>query len=192
MANFTQAFNLTSAHEGGYVDDPSDRGGETYRGISRVHHQSWNGWEKIDALKRRAGFPGILDKDRGLQSSVKNFYKKKYWNRFLGDEIEDQQVANELYDTSVNMGVRRAVRFLQNALNLLNRNQRNYADLVIDGWFGQGTLAGLAEYLRLDGNSAALLKTMNIQQGAHYIEIMQNDASQERYARGWLKRVLIN
>ena len=46
MANFTQAYNLTSAHEGGYVNDALDRGGETYRGISRVYHSSWNGWSK--------------------------------------------------------------------------------------------------------------------------------------------------
>ena len=32
-----------------------------------------------------------------------------------------------------------------------------------------------------------LLKVMNIQQGAHYLDIMQNDSSQERFARGWLK-----
>ena len=35
MANFSDAYALTSAHEGGYVNDPVDRGGETYRGIAR-------------------------------------------------------------------------------------------------------------------------------------------------------------
>lgn len=189
MANFTEAYNLTSGHEGGYVDDPTDRGGETYRGISRVHHPSWSGWAKIDAVKRRAGFPRILDRDRSLQASVKSFYKRKYWDRFLGDQINDQKIANEIYDTGVNMGVRRAVRYLQTALNLLNRNQKNYDDLTVDGWLGRGTLAVIAGYLQLDGNSDLLLRTMNIQQGAHYIKIMQNDASQEKYARGWLKRV---
>ncbi len=188
MANFTQAYNLTSAHEGGYVNDATDRGGETYRGISRVHHPSWAGWSKIDALKRRRGFPRILDTDRSLQASVKSFYKRKYWDRFLGDAITDQQVADELYDTGVNMGVRRSVRFLQNALNLLNRNQKNYNDLVVDGWLGQGTLKTLSTYLQLDRNSQVLLKMMNTQQGARYIEIMETDPSQEKYARGWLKR----
>lgn len=188
MANFTEAYNLTSAHEGGYVDDPTDRGGETYRGISRVHHPSWSGWRKIDAYKGRPGFPAMLNEDRPLQNSVKSFYKRKYWDRFLGDQVPDQQAANELYDTGVNMGIRRAVRFLQNALNQLNRNQRNYKDLVVDGWLGQGTLEVLKQYLRLDRKSDFLLKMMNIQQGARYIEIMENDPSQEKYARGWLKR----
>ncbi len=189
MANFTQAYNLTSAHEGGYVNDAIDRGGETYRGISRVYHSSWNGWSKIDALKKKAGFPRSLNKDKSLQANVKSFYKKKYWDRFLGDAITDQQVADELYDTGVNMGVRRSVRFLQNGLNLLNRNQKNYSDMVVDGWLGQGTLKILSKYLRLDNNPRVLLKMMNIQQGARYINIMETNSTQERYARGWLKRV---
>ena len=188
MADFTEAYNLTSAHEGGYVDDPVDRGGETYRGISRVHHRSWSGWARIDSHKQRAGFPASLETDGRLTASVRKFYKRKYWDRFLGDQIPDQQVANELYDTGVNMGVRRAVRFLQHALNQLNRNQQNYKDLVVDGWLGQGTMKVLKQYLRLDRKSDLLLKMMNIQQGARYIEIMENDPTQERYARGWLKR----
>jgi hypothetical protein len=82
-------------------------------------------------------------------------------------------------------------RFLQNGLNLLNRNQRNYNDLVVDGWLGEGTFKELSKYLCLDGNSEALRKAMNVQQGSHYIDIMEKDATQERFARGWLKRVLL-
>ncbi len=188
MANFTQAYKITSAHEGTYSNDAVDRGGETYRGISRVHHPDWDGWPKIDAVKGNSGFPKLLNRDRSLQAIVKSFYKRKYWDRFLGDKIIDQETANELYDTAVNMGVRRSVRFLQNALNLLNRNQSNFSDLVVDGWLGPTSLGILSKYLDLDGNSAALLKLMNLQQGARYVEIMENDSSQEKYARGWLKR----
>ena len=188
MADFTQAYIHTSAHEGGYANDAIDRGGETYRGISRVHHPGWVGWDRIDALKAEAGFPGLLSADASLQASVKAFYKQEYWDRFLGDDVTSQQVATELFDTGVNMGVRRAVRFLQNGLNLLNRDQENYPDLVVDGWLGQQSLAVLSKYLRLDGNSDALIKLMNIQQGARYVSIMEHDSSQEKYARGWLRR----
>ena len=41
MAEFSEAFTQTAAHEGGYSNDPLDRGGETYRGIARVHHPDW-------------------------------------------------------------------------------------------------------------------------------------------------------
>jgi len=188
MANFTEAYKLTSAHEGRYVNDKTDRGGETYRGISRVHHPYWKGWRRIDAARKKTGFPGSLESDRSLQANVKSFFKQKYWDKFLGDVIVDQSVADELYDTSVNMGSRRAGRFLQNGLNLLNRNQKNYTDLIVDGLIGKKSLDAFNAYFKLDKNSMALVKLLNIQQGARYVEIMQEDSSQERFARGWLKR----
>lgn len=188
MADFSAAFEITSAHEGGYVKDPVDRGGETYRGIARVHHPDWPGWARVDVQRGKAGFPKSLDKDSALQDAVKAFYKAAFWDRFSGDELPDQAVANELYDTAVNMGVRRAVRFLQSSLNLLNRNQTDYEDLLVDGWFGGKTLTTLAKLLKKDRNSDALVKLMNIEQGARYVEIMAGDSSQERFARGWIKR----
>jgi lysozyme family protein len=188
MASFSEAYKLTSAHEGKYVNDKTDRGGETYRGISRVHHPHWKGWQWIDAAREKAGFPRSLESNRSLQANVKSFFKQKYWDKFLGDVIVDQSVAIELYDTSVNMGSRRAGRFLQNGLNLLNRNQKNYNDLIVDGLIGQKSLDALNAYLNLDKNSIALTKLLNIQQGARYVNIMEEDSSQEKYARGWLKR----
>lgn len=188
MANFTEAYRLTSAHEGGYVNDRVVRGGETYRGISRIHHPNWQGWRVIDAAKSEANFPGSLKSDRSLQTSVKKFYRQRYWDPFRGDDIPDQEVANELYDTGVNMGLRRAVRFLQHGLNLLNRDEKDYRDLVVDGWFGERTLATLLTHLEQEENADPLLKLLNIQQGARYAAIMEADSSQERFARGWLKR----
>jgi lysozyme family protein len=188
MAEFDEAFALTSAHEGGYANDPVDRGGETYRGIARVHHPDWPGWKRIDAQRGTPGFPKGLNADRTLQANVKALYKSSYWDRFKGDDLPDQAVANELYDTAVNMGVRRAVRFLQSSLNLLNRDQRDYEDLVVDGWFGAKSLQALKSFLKKDRDSVALVKLMNIQQGARYVEIMAGDPSQERFARGWIKR----
>lgn len=188
MAEFSAAFEITSAHEGGYVKDPVDRGGETYRGIARVHHPDWAGWKRVDAQRGRSGFPKSLDRDSVLQEDVRAFYKQAFWDRFSGDELPDQAVANELYDTAVNMGVRRAVRFLQSSLNLLNRDQKDYEDLLVDGWFGQKTMTTLNTLLHKDRNSDALVKMLNIQQGARYVEIMLGDASQERFARGWIKR----
>lgn len=189
MADFSTAFDITSAHEGGYANDSLDRGGETYRGISRVHHPAWPGWKRVDAQRAKAGFPKSLDRDEALQAGVRAFYKAAYWDPVLGDQLPDQAVANELYDTAVNMGVRRAVRFLQVALNLLNRNRQDYDDLIVDGWLGDKSFAALQVLLKKDRSSAALVKLMNIQQGAHYAEIMVGDPSQERFARGWLQRV---
>ena len=51
MADFTKAVNPLLQSEGGYVDDPDDKGGETICGISRVHHPDWRGWVQIDGIK---------------------------------------------------------------------------------------------------------------------------------------------
>lgn len=194
MGNFDEAFEKTAAIEGGYVFDPDDAGGETYKGISRRFNPSWKGWDRIDEIKRansrKKKFDKVFEQDESLQEEVLLFYKEAYWDKFWGDEIPVQEIAEELFDTGVNMGVRRAVGFLQEGLNLLNRNQRNYTDIVEDGLFGKNTLKVLMAYLKIDDLSY-LLKVMNILQGMHYIEYMRKSPKQEKYARGWLKRVKV-
>ena len=194
MADFEQAFQITLGHEGGYVFDPDDAGGETYRGVARRYHPGWPGWEIIDQLKKQAEtrrqLNKLLGEDSGLQQQIRNFYKQHYWDRFQGDAVGSQELAEELFDTGVNMGVHRAVRFLQEGLNLLNRNQKNFKDILEDGKSGSGTLGALNNYLAKDPPEH-LLKIMNVLQGMHYIEYMRKSPTQEKYARGWLKRVCI-
>lgn len=190
MADFDQALLGVLAHEGGYVNDPDDLGGETYKGVARRHNGDWSGWRRIDQARRQRGFPASLDRDRELQRLVRNFYKHHYWDKFQGDAIPDQALAEELFDTAVHLGVTRAVTFLQRALNVLNRNGALYPDLVDDGVFGPHSLAAVNTYLERDA-PAYLLKVLNILQGMHYIEFMTRSPVQEKYARGWLKRVKI-
>ncbi len=191
MAIFRQAFDRTLLHEGGYVNDIVDPGGETYKGVARKRHRGWEGWGIIDSLKTDPEFPDVLDDHDGLQSKVRIFYRENFWNRIGGDLIPDQELANELFDTGVNMGPGQAVKFLQKALNLLNRNGKSYADIKVDRGFGEKTLGALNAFLNFD-DSVLLLKVINLQQGAHYLKIMEKKPDQERFARGWLKRVSID
>lgn len=191
VADFNYAYALTLEHEGGYSKDPDDAGGETYKGISRKYHPKWRGWQLIDGLKLQHSFPDNLKRNIDLDIMIKEFYKDNYWNLFCGDDIPNQLVANELFDTGVNMGIGRAVKYLQMALNLLNRNEKNYPDIVEDGKFGNNTMRTLRIYLRSD-KVHYLLKIMNILQGVHYIKYMKKSPTQEKFARGWLNRVNIN
>lgn len=190
MAIFRQALARTLEHEGGYVRDPVDRGGETYRGIARRYNPGWSGWVRIDKAKKTRGFPASLQADTTLQADVASFYKQHYWDKFQGDAMPNADIANELFDTAVNMGVSRAVEFLQRALNTLNRDSTLYADMVVDGVFGPKTLAALRAYLKKD-KPDYLLKILNVLQGMHYIDTMARSPIQEKYARGWFERVQI-
>lgn len=188
MSYFEQALARVLEHEGGYVDDPADRGGETYRGIARRFHPDWPGWRIIDRARGNNGFPGSLDRNAHLQQAVADLYRKLYWAPVGGDRLSDEALAIELMDTAVNMGVRRAARFLQEGLNLLNRNQRSWPDLVVDGWVGDKTFSALDRCLRGRDGQVILLKILNTLQAERYLEIMRADPTQERFARGWLKR----
>jgi len=188
MTSFDEAFNKTMGHEGGYSNDPDDLGGETCRGISRKFHPTWQGWRVVDGLRR--GSLRLTDAiQKELDLSTRQFYQKNYWNKFGGDQILFQPLAEELFDTSVNLGVGRAVKFLQIALNCLNRNQTLYDDLKEDGLFGAKTLGALS---LVDADDLKLIfKMLNVLQGIHYITIMQSDPTQEKFCRGWFKRVTI-
>ena len=153
MANFDEAFDITMGHEGGYVNDPNDAGGETYRGISRRYHPTWSGWNVIDDTK-----PHIDHNE--LDPYVREFYEAHYWDRLRLDEFDDQEIAEEMFDTAVNMGVGRAGRFLQESLNYLNRNESLFYDLVVDGKIGPATLAALNE-ITSHGDEEILLVMLN-------------------------------
>lgn len=188
MANFLEAYNITLGHEGGYANDPDDAGGETYKGIARRYHPSWRGWRIIDNYKNQPNFPSNAYNDSDLDVSVKEFYKANYWDVNLLDEFPTQLLANEMFDTGVNMGVGRAAKFLQKSINLLNKNGSLYNDIVEDGVVGPNTLRALQACISYRGESY-LYKIMNLLQGNHYIEYMTKSSTQEKYAYGWLKRV---
>ena len=188
MASFSEAYNITLGHEGGYSNDPDDAGGETYKGIARRYHPSWIGWSVIDDLKSKPDFPNSAYNNNTLNEMVRMFYKANYWDVNLLDDFRSQAVANELFDTGVNMGVRRAGKFLQKALNLLNKGGRLWSDLVEDGKVGRNTLKALEACLSYRGDEY-LYKVLNILQGDHYLEYMIKSPSQEKFAYGWLDRV---
>lgn len=178
MANFNEAYKLTAAIEGGYVNDPTDRGGETYKGISRKFHPNWSGWDYIDECKSFDAIDPIIN-DSFIEVDVKEFYKNNYWDKLKGDCYNSQDVANELYDTAVNMGVGTAAKFLQKSINLLARNK-----IKVDGSIGNITISEANKIANV-----SILKSLNGFQFMRYADICQRDPSQERFFKGWLRRV---
>src|SRR5882672_5159433 len=114
MATFKESLSKTLLHEGGYVNDPDDPGGETYKGVARNLFGKWDGWTIIDQLKKQSGLPaeafGVgrlsvsLDRNQELQSKVEEFFQNNFWDRIKGDDISNQQVADSIFDFAVNAG----------------------------------------------------------------------------------------
>ena len=108
---------------GGYVDDPDDAGGETYRDISRVYNPLWIGWKVIDQLKL-PGSPNIPKNfvSDGLDKMAYAFYKDKYWNPLDLDNVRNQDVANIIFDETLD-GLGRCLQMVKLALSELNGKQ---------------------------------------------------------------------
>lgn len=120
MADFKTAYKKIEAAEGSYCFDPDDAGGETYKGISRRANPNWDGWISIDDIKKfhPTTFKDILKKTPELEKKVQDLYKDKYWDCFNLDDVPNQLVAEQMFDTAVNQGQTAAVKFAQRVLDL--------------------------------------------------------------------------
>lgn len=168
-----QIINEIIRVEGGYVNDPSDSGGETNFGITV-------------AVARANGYNGAM---RDLPRSVAfDIYSAKYWDAVKGDDLVklSEHVAEEVVDTSVNMGPKRAGKFLQRALNSLNNQAKLYPDLAVDGAIGPATVSALRGYLA-ERNELVLSRALNCLQGAYYVDLAERREKDERFVYGWFK-----
>jgi lysozyme family protein len=164
--------------EGRYVNNPDDRGGETNWGITK-------------AVARANGYNGSM---RDLpRATAKQIYLNRYVIQPGYDKIAvlSPSIAAELVDTGVNMGPAVASRFLQRALNALNRQGSDYADIAVDGAAGPGTRTALTKYLAKRGadGERRLLALLNALQGARYVELCEGRQANETFMFGWLARI---
>jgi lysozyme family protein len=186
MAKFDISFEKTMKFEGGYSNNPNDSGGETYKGISRKNFPSWEGWNIIDSIKPKKITVSSL-KGKNIDDMVKVFYKEKFWDKIKGDGIINQLFANILFDSIVNMGIQRPVKFLQASLNELDSTNK----LSEDGIYGDKTYNTLLKYLdsNEDEKLNQLIIKFNERRKAFYQKIVNNNPSQKVFLKGWLKRV---
>lgn len=190
MADYKIASSALSIVEGKYANSAFDSGGETYRGISRRNWPSWPGWAIVDKNKPLEDFPANLDKDRILQQWVDNFYLVNFWNQILGNELPDQNLANQLLNIAVNVGngIHRASLWLQQSLNLLNNRQLRWEDLEEDGSIGNKTIYVLGRAIA-DGYIKEIIASVRIMQGSFYQQLVKNKPDQEIFYLSWLRRV---
>ena len=91
MANINEFVPLLFRWEGGYVNDPDDRGGPTNRGVTlntwRAHGYDINGDSVIDLNDL---------KQISREDAVEHVLRPHYWNRWQADQIHSQAIANLL------------------------------------------------------------------------------------------------
>lgn len=179
--SFDACFARVLGVEGDFSDDPSDSGGATRYGIT-------------EHVARSNGYTGDM---RELPLDVaKRIYRREYWDRLSLDAVAllSSRIAEELFDTAVNCGQGVAGTWLQRCLNVLNREQKDYADLVVDGAIGSRSVEALGAYLahRKPHGERVLLRALNALQGAHYIVLAEKRVKDEAFVNGWfLNRVVI-
>jgi len=188
-SSFKRAYRLIiEEYEGEYSNDKDDPGGETYRGISRNMNKDWEGWKIIDSYKGKKNYPDLLKTDDKLQELVLDFYKKNYWDAFEGDAFDDE-TGEEMFDQSVNLGIKRAVEHLQRSLNILNDRQTLYPDIKADGAIGDQTLGAYFHCCHLE-KEKMVVNILNMFQAKYHIELMEKQNVFEKFI-GLFKRVTI-
>jgi len=158
---FEKAFKLVIEAEGGFSNDPEDRGGATMWGITQAeidtkigHHAS------IEEVK---AFP--IEK-------AKEIYKFKYWDRMRLDEVNNDMLKIMFFDQGVNRGCGTVVKQVEALVST-----------TADGLMDTITLSKINGTNALD-LAFSFFKVSQIS----YIRIVKNNPSQMVFMLGWINR----
>lgn len=165
MADISKLAPIILKWEGGFVNDPVDKGGATNMGITIA---TW----------RKVGYDKDGDDDIDVQDmkllDKKDFERvlRIYWDRWKADKINNQSLANILVDWVWGSGAW-GIKIPQRILNVAQ-----------DGVVGKGTLAAV--------NSADPQKLFNQLYAArvNFLDgIVVRNPSQKRFIKGWKNRL---
>lgn len=157
-------------YEGGYVNDPNDKGGETKYGITK------------------ATYPNLDIKNLTKEQAV-NIYKRHYWGSSLDSiaQYTSDKLTEKVFAFAINAGVGTSVKAIQRALNNLTDNS-----LKVDGIWGPKSKEAL-KTLTNDGqntsNIIAFQCTLFVEMIAHYFQLCIKKPSQKTFLMSWLRRI---
>ena len=147
--------------EGGYVNDPDDKGGCTMMGVTIATYRKYYGKDKTCADLKK-----ITD-DEWLE-----IFKKGYWEPWKADQIKNQSIAQLVVDCGWGSGPKTAIKKVQAALGC-----------KADGIVGPKTLAALNAYPSV----GVFRKLWSMRYSwLHQIASVGNN---KKYLRGWLNRL---
>lgn len=156
--------NRVLGYEGGFVNNPADKGGPTNFGIT------------ASELGRKLNLngPATIDQVRSMtRQQAIDIYTSDYISVPHFDQIEDGNLRMVVVDSGVLHGTGRAAKWLQQALGV-----------TVDGSLGQQTFAALAA-----ANAAAIGKAVLATRFKFIGSLITATPSQAVFAAGWLNRV---
>ena len=166
---FDVAFNFIIAKEGGYVEDPYDKGGATKYGISSKFIQA-------NDLK-------IKDVKELTLLQAKEIYYIFFWNPLKLDQFNDSTVQLFVFDTSINCGKEKAATLLQTSINSISH-------IAVDGKIGNETIGTCNNIISNNKNCKILKQLLLSSRIAYYMHIVNQDETQRRFLKGWVNRTL--
>lgn len=190
MAEFSKTYPKIKKHEGGWVNDPQDPGGETYRGVTT---RDWGHltefWNIIHAAKVDGKFQisRVPQADRAVLDREAEFVCRwGYWRPLHGDEMPNQSIAGYLCDTGYLYHWIHAAKFLQRSLNALNRVGTLYPNMLVDGWVGTETIKAFQACMAA-GRGRQLFALIRSCRHARTMKLMAAAEYREKYL-GWITR----
>lgn len=148
--------------EGGYVNDPHDRGGATNKGVTIATYRHFYGASAtIDHLQKMS------------DAQWEKIFIVGYWRPFKADEIRNQSIANICVDWAWASGTTTAIRQVQKILGV-----------TVDGVVGDITLGAINKR-----NPEELFNEIKEARIAFINTIVRNNPAQARFSRGWLNRI---
>ena len=153
--------------EGGFVNDPDDKGGATNFGVTQQSYSNF------------LGSPASVDDVRNMtREEAKECYKKDFWIPAKVDLMPDN-LKHLYFDMVVNMGRRNAGKILQQAVN----TKKNSAVLDVDGIIGSGSLSQIPD---LTLNDVLVERAMFFANNCFDGSRFAKRTRQNKFLRGWI------
>lgn len=160
--SFAKAFELVLNLEGGFSNNPADKGGRTMGGITQKTYDAW----RVRNGLLYADVAGITRDEEAI------IYREMYWET-TGCEFLPELIGIAIFDIAVNSGPSNAIRIMQRLAGVTN-----------DGILGPKTKAAFAAV----GGTSSLLMDVTDARMSFYCKIVQRDTSQVIFIDGWIRR----